>query len=118
MRLFLFYSLFKCPIVILDDIIHPPSQETVVIHPGFRYKEMFNRFFIKMRTTGVISRIYKKHETSDDPELYESTHTYNVAKQGVMFMQIQYFLILLACAFAFGFVVLAFELIFYKLGKP
>lgn len=92
----------------------PNIQRTVIIRPGFRYKELFNRFIIKMMSSGAIQRnqnVDKKFV--DQSALYESMSTYNVETEGVMFLHIKYFVFMLAAAGALAFVISALEWIFY-----
>lgn len=119
-----FPSNFHCLVVKLDNLF-PKVDSEVPVHPSFRYKDRFSTFLLRMKTAGIIDRIQRVHETPtiisqrfvEKSTDYKAMTTYNVETEGVMFMQIKYFMIMLGCAIIFAFLVLIFEWIVFGVKK-
>lgn len=113
-----FENNFKCSVVKLDYII-PKVYGDVMVHRGFRYKEQFNRMLIRMKAAGVLERITKSFDPKgkaarrlvDTSEEYK--FEYNVETEGVMFLQIRYFVFFLFGSIACAFFILILEWIVY-----
>lgn len=111
---------FRCTVVKLDSIIPKPYLH-VSVRPDFPYKELFDRFLIRMKATGIISRMensFELPETTaakfvDRKEDYK--FDYNVATRGVRYMQVSYIFLPLIGMLLLGFIVLCIEWIVFVL---
>lgn len=106
----------KCP---LYEILGMLRREygTNLISNGFKYKEHFNRMYIKMRETGIIARIHNRHgriKSSINNFRNRYSKPYNVADEGVMFEHVKYIVIAYFMFLPIPLIVLVIENIIHK----
>lgn len=88
----------------------PNIKRSVLVRPGYRYREQFNRMIIKMMSAGTLQRIINADKKFvDQADVYHSMSVYSVETEGVMFLHVKYFAFFLVASVGISFLIFAFE---------
>ena len=83
-----------------------------MIQNGFKYREEFNRIYVRLQSTGIVHRANKKYRTTILKHSYSAKENYKVELEGVLFEHVKLIFLIYSLIFPFVLIVLAIEILF------
>ncbi|CAO1407685.1 unnamed protein product [Diamesa hyperborea] len=106
-----------CRLIKLTGVF-PKLYGSIMIQNNFKYREHYNRMYIRMQTAGIVKRSHSRYKTSKLKKNYDAHEHYQVELEGVLFEHVKLIFMVYSLMFPLVLMVLAIEIIWnWKYSK-
>ena len=89
-----------------------------MIQHDFKYREHYNRMYIRMQTAGIVKRSHDRFRKKELKKNYDAQEYYQVELEGVLFEHVKLIFLVYSLMFPLVLMVLAIEILYnWKYSK-
>ncbi|CAO1371312.1 unnamed protein product [Diamesa hyperborea] len=99
-----------CRLIKLTGVF-PKLYGSIMIQNDFKYREHFNRMYLRMQTAGIVKRSHDRYKNKQLKKDYGAQEYYQVELEGVLFEHVKLIFLVYSLMFPLVLLVLAIEIV-------